>query len=58
MERKLIFNTGEKVKLPPIVPSEEPKVPMSKKMMITPSIVPPAPSIPAHNSLSQPSDEG
>ena len=52
MERNLIFDTEEKIKLPPILPSEEPKVSMSKKTMMTPSIVPLVPSITAYDSLS------
>ena len=53
----MIFNTGEKVKLPPTSLSDEPKVPMSKKLMIVPPIVPSLPFTPAHHLLSQPSGE-
>ena len=55
VERNLIFDIGEKVKISPISPSDEPKVPMSKKPMIVPSIAPSVPSTPACNFLSQPS---
>ena len=44
VERNEIFNTGEKVKPSPISPSEEPKVPTSKKLTIVPPIVPSVPS--------------
>ena len=58
VERNVVFNTGEKVKLPPISPSDEPKVPTSKKQMMTPLITLPAPSIPVCDLLSQPSGKG
>ena len=58
MERNLIFNRGEKVKLSPTLPSDEPRVPTSKKPTVVPPIVPHVPSTPAHDLLSQPSGEG
>ena len=54
----MIFNTREKVKLSPTSSSEVPKVSPSKKPTIVPPIVPSVPSIPARNSLSQPSGKG
>ena len=58
VERNIVFNTGEKVKLPPTSPSDESKVPMSKKLTITPPIVPSIPSTPGCDLLSQPSGKG
>ena len=55
VERNIIFDTGEKVKLSPISSSEEPTVSPSKKPTILPPIVP---SIPVHDFLSQPSGKG
>ena len=52
MERNVIFDTGEKVKLPPTSPSDEPNVPMSKKLMTVPPNVPSVPSAPACDMLS------
>ena len=53
MERNLVFDTGEKGKLSPILPSEEPMVTTSKKPLSTPQVTPPVPSVPVCNTLSQ-----
>ena len=58
VERNVIFDIREKVKLSPISPSEEPKVPTSKKLTIVPPIVPSVPSAPAHDLLSQQGGKG
>ena len=58
MERNLIFNRGEKVKLSPTLPSDEPRVSTSKKPTVVPPIVSQVPSTPVHDSFSQPSGKG
>ena len=58
VELNIIFDTGEQVILSPIPLTDESKVPTTKKPTVVPPIVPKIPSIPAHNSLSQPGDKG
>ena len=48
---------GRKIKLSPITPSEDPITGMSRKPSTVPSTVPPIPSTPVCDSLSQPSSE-
>ena len=54
----MIFDTGENVKLSPISPSEEPKVPTSKKLRIVPPIVPSVPSALVCDLLSHQDGKG
>ena len=58
VEQNIIFNTGEQVKVSPTPLTDESKVPMTKKSMVVPPIVPQIPSVPACNSLSQQDGEG
>ena len=58
MERNIVFDTGEKFKLSPILPSEEPMVTSPKKLLSMPQVTPPVPSILVHDSLSQQCGEG
>ena len=58
VERNIIFNTGDKVKLPPISTTEKQTVSTQKKPTMMSPNVPSVPLIPARDSLSQPSGEG
>ena len=58
VERNLIFNRGDKLKLSPILPYEESTDGTSRKTSITPSVVPQIPSSPMHGLLSQSSGKG
>ena len=58
VERNIIFDTGEQVKLSPTPLTDESKVPMTKKSMVVPPIAPQIPSVPACDSLSQQDGEG
>ena len=58
VERNIIFDTGEQVKLSPTPLTDESKVPTTKKPTVVPPIVPQIPSIPTHDLLSQQDGEG
>ena len=58
VERNIIFDTGEKVKLLPIFTTEKQMVSIQKKLTIISPNAPSVPLIPAHDLLSQPSGKG
>ena len=58
VERNVIFDTGDKVKLSPISTTEKKTVSTPKKPNTRSPNVPSVPLIPARESLSQPSGEG
>ena len=58
VERNIIFDTGDKVKLSPISTTEKQTVSTSKKLNTMSPNVPSVPLIPACDLLSQPSGEG
>ena len=58
VKRNIIFDMGDKVKLPPISTTEKQMVSTQKKLtMVSPNVLS-VPPIPACNLLSQPSGEG
>ena len=58
VERNIIFDTGEQVKLSPTPPTDESEVPTTKKLMVVPPIALQVPSIPACDPLSQQGGKG
>ena len=58
VERNIIFDTGEQVKLSPTPLTDESKAPMTKKPTVVPPIVPQIPSVPACDLLSQQDGKG
>ena len=58
VERNIIFDTEERLKLSPILPSEDQKVSITKRAQSVPQKPFQAPPMPAGNLLSQPSREG
>ena len=58
VERNVVFDMGDKVKLPPISTTEKQSVSTPNKPSIMSPNAPSVPLIPACNSLSQPSGKG